>query len=100
MTNVTFDPVIAAVFFSVGLSFLAIIFAIVNRRRIERAAADYFGDPTSYTVVTDGNFYRVRGPFDTFYTARFRDKSECEQYAKQLADYHRDPLIHDGWRPA
>ena len=101
MTNVTFDPV---AFLALGIAFLALISSIVNRRRIERDVRERvlaeLGDPTSYTVVNDGKFYRVRGPFDTFYTIKFRDKKDAGEYAKQLAHYNSSVFNEQNWRVA
>jgi hypothetical protein len=101
VTNVTFDPV---AFLGLVIAFIALIFSLVNRRRIERATREKvlgeLGDPTAYTVVTDGKFFRVRGPFDTFYTIRFRNKTEAEQYARQLAHYNGHVFNQEGWRAA
>jgi hypothetical protein len=88
----------AVAFLSLGLSFIALLFAIVNRRRIAQGIRDQLGDPTSYTVVTDGKYYRVRGPFDTFYTMKVRDLDECRRYRDQLAHWHRSVFEEINWR--
>lgn len=89
---------IAISFLSLLLSFIALLFAMVNRRRIAREILDQLGDPTSYTVVTDGKYYRVRGPFDTFYTMKVRDLDECKRYRDQLAHWHRSVFDEREWR--
>src|SRR5690348_7160646 len=77
-------------FLSLGISFVAIAFVIVTFGRLAEIQRGEFGDPSAYTVVTDGKFYRVRGPFDTFYTIRFSDRTEAEKYAAQLASWYRE----------
>lgn len=89
---------IAASFLALGLSFIALIFAIANRRRIARDIQAQLGDPTAYTVVTDGKFYRVRGPFDTFYTMKVRDLEDARSYRDQLAHWHRSVFEEINWR--
>lgn len=83
---------------ALGLSFIALLFAIMSRRRIARGIEQQLGDPTTYTVVTDGKYYRVRGPFDTFYTMKVRDLEEARQYRDQLAHWHRSVFEEVGWR--
>lgn len=80
---------LAVSFLALGLSFIALMFAMANRKRIARDIQDQFGDPTAYTVVTDGRGYRVRGPFDTFYTMTITDLGEARKYAEQLASWYR-----------
>jgi AAA domain len=81
--------IIALCFLSLGLSFVALMFAMANRKRIADEVRSEFGDPTAYTVVTDGRAYRVRGPFDTFYTMTIYDLGEAKKYAAQLASWYR-----------
>lgn len=81
--------IVALCFLSLGISFVALLFAMANRKRIANEVRDQFGDPTAYTVVTDGRAYRVRGPFDTFYTMTIRDLAEARKYATQLASWYR-----------
>lgn len=91
---------LAVSFLALGLSFIALMFAMANRKRIARDIQDQFGDPTAYTVVTDGRGYRVRGPFDTFYTMTIYDLEEARKYRDQLASWHqflsRDEM---NWHP-
>lgn len=89
---------------AIALSFLALVFALrhvhsafVNGRKYQLRV---LGDPTSYTVVTDGKFFRIRGPFDTFYTMKFRNKQEAEEYAKQLSHYYGSVFNEQNWRAA
>jgi hypothetical protein len=89
---------LAVSFLALLLAFIALVFAIVNRKRIAASIRDQLGDPTSYTVVTDGKYYRVRGPFDTFYTMKTRDLEECRKYRDQLAHWHRGVFEEVGWR--
>jgi hypothetical protein len=89
---------LAVSFLALALAFIALLFAIVNRRRIAHEIEQQLGDPTTYTVVTDGKFYRVRGPFDTFYTMKMRDLEEARQYRDQLAHWHRSVFEEIGWR--
>lgn len=85
-------------FLALGISFLAIAFCIFAVSRIRESVQRELGDPTSYCVVTDGKFYRVRGPFDTFYTIKFRDKGEAKKYAEQLAHYNSSVFNEQEWR--
>jgi hypothetical protein len=89
---------ISVSFLALGLSFVAMLFAVVNRRRIAREIEQQLGDPTTYTVVTDGKYYRVRGPFDTFYTMKVRDLEDARKYRDQLAHWHRSVFEEIGWR--
>ncbi len=98
MQTIGSNVTLAIAFLSLGLSFIALLFAMVNRRRIANEIRDQLGDPTSYTVVTDGKYYRVRGPFDTFYTMKVRDLNEARQYRDQLAHWHRSVFEEREWR--
>lgn len=93
---------LAVSFLAIFLSLVAICFSIVALEAArEKADLRDLGDPTAYTVVTDGRYYRVRGPFDTFYTIRFSDLEEARKYAAQLASWY-DHLRDDecNWRAA
>jgi hypothetical protein len=95
---------LAVSFLALGIAFLALIATFVRRdwiaEQTRREVLDELGDPTTYTVVTDGKYFRVRGPFDTFYTIKFRNKKEAEQYAAQLAHYNGHVFNNEGWRAA
>jgi hypothetical protein len=93
---------VACSFLALVIAFLAIAFVIVSFGRLRTMMRAEFDDPTSYKVVTDGKLYRVRGPFDTFYTIRFHDRDEAQQYAEQLANWARQRSQFDEgkWRAA
>lgn len=80
-------------FLALIVAFIALAFAIVMRRASLGSAREELlrgmGDPTQFTVVSDGKFFRVRGPFDTFYTGKFHKFSDALKYAQQLAHYYR-----------
>lgn len=80
---------LACSFLSLVLSFITIAFVLATFGRLHELHRAEFDDPTNYRVVTDGQFYRVRGPFDTFYTIRFHDPEDARRYAEQLASWHR-----------
>jgi len=88
-------------FMAIAISCVAIHYVTkrddISRERTLRE----LGDPTNFTVVTDGKDFRVRGPFDTFYTMRCHSRADAEKFKEQLAAWYHN-AFHEGkwWKEA